>query len=365
MVDTSAPVLSFRLGLLQGSFRLDVEGEAGPGVTALFGPSGSGKTTTLHCIAGLRTPDTGYVRLNGRDLFSRDGRVNLPPERRRIGMVFQEGALFPHMDVASNIRYGWKLADPGRRRVDVDQAIRLLGIEPLLRRSPDSLSGGERQRVALARALAMSPELLLLDEPLASVDARLRGVALGYLKRAHRELRIPIIYVSHSISEVMALADHAIVLDAGEKVAEGRPRQVLLQSGVPTGDDGPALENLLDGEVVDPGGDGQPAQIRVGKAVLRTRPVAGRAPGSPVMLAIDASDVILASSRPSPLSARNIMPGVLGPLNETGERVYAQIDIGVELTVEVTPDAARALGLAQGQDVYAILKSSSITVLDS
>ena len=357
-------VLRFSLSVRRGDFSLDVDAGFGPGITALFGPSGSGKTITLQCLAGVRRPDDGEIVLSGRTLYSRAAGVFLPPERRQVAIVFQGGALFPHMDVAGNIEYGWRLTPRERRRVDVDDVVELLGLGPLMDRSPAELSGGETQRVALARALAMSPELLLLDEPLASLDARLRGVTLSYLRRIHRDLGIPMVYVSHSISEVIALADQALVLLAGRAVAFGRPSRVLLEPALGGLVEGEAIENLLEGAVVEPGGGGAPGRVRVGDAELVTGPT-GREPGTPVMVAIGAGEIILACERPSKLSARNILPGVVVDLAPGQDRVLATVDVGARLLVDLSPEAVRELGLQRSTDVYLVCKSSSISVLDA
>ena len=205
-------LLDLRVHKTYPGFTLGVNASFPPGVTAIFGPSGSGKTTILNCIAGLSTPDEGEILLHNRPLYSSSRGLNLRPEKRRVGYMFQESLLFPHYRVRENIFYGFKLTPPGRRRIEPEQLVELLELRPLMERHPSSLSTGERQRVALARALAASPELLLMDEPLGSLDIALRGRILRYLKELHRHLAIPMVYVSHSISEVLAIADMALVI---------------------------------------------------------------------------------------------------------------------------------------------------------
>ena len=196
--------ISFRVRKSYGDFSLDCEADFVDGVTAVFGPSGSGKTTLLDCIAGMTSPDTGYIRVQGDSVYSSDSRVDHAPERRRFGYVFQHGALFPHMTVRKNVMYGYALTPDSERRVDPNEVVSLLGISHLMDRTVKNLSGGERQRVALARALAASPRLLLLDEPLASLDAAHRASILTYLRHVAEQLGTPMVYVSHSLSEVMA-----------------------------------------------------------------------------------------------------------------------------------------------------------------
>ena len=209
-----------RFALSLGAFKLDAELHApGAGITALFGPSGSGKTTILRCVAGLVRAAGGQLRVNAETW--QDDRVFLAPHRRPIGYVFQESSLFPHLSVERNIRYGYRRVPQNNRRIQLDQAIDWLGVGPLMTRMPANLSGGERQRVAIARALLTSPALLLLDEPMSSLDESSRQEIMPYLARLHRELLIPAFLVSHSIREVLRLADHVILIDRGRVIDSG------------------------------------------------------------------------------------------------------------------------------------------------
>lgn len=357
-------VLRFSFRRVQGDFSLEVAGNFGPGITALFGPSGSGKTTLLNCLAGLLKPDDGEIVLYERDLYRGSPKIFVPPEKRRIGLVFQDGALFPHMSVSGNIMYGRARTPVADRRVDVDHVVDLLGLRPLMDRSPESLSGGERQRVAIARALAMSPGLLLLDEPMASLDVRLRGVVLSYLRRVHDDLGIPMVYVSHSISEVLALADDALVLSRGKVVASGRPSRVLLDPVVGGMFRDDPVENLLNGTVIEQGGTGQSGRVRVGQIEIVT-PAMDRPAGSPVIVALGAEEIILATEKPSGLSARNVIIGSITNLDPVLDGVYASVDIGVPMLVELTQGAVDALSLKRGQDAYLVFKTSSIKLLDA
>ena len=357
-------VFRFSFTRTQGDFSLEVAGDFGPGITALFGPSGSGKTTLLNCLAGLLKPDDGEIVLYGRDLYRGSPNMFVPPEKRRIGLVFQDGALFPHMSVSGNIMYGRARTPEADRRVDVDHVVELLGLRPLMDRSPESLSGGERQRVAIARALAMSPGLLLLDEPMASLDARLRGVVLSYLRRVHDDLGIPMIYVSHSISEVLALADDALVLSGGRVVASGRPSRVLLDPALGGMFRDDPVENLLDGTVIDPGVTGRSGRVQVGEIEIITPPT-DRPAGAPVILALGAEEIILATEKPSGLSARNVIAGSITDLDPVMDGVYASVDIGVPVLVALTQGAVDALSLERGQDAYLVFKTSSIKLLDA
>ena len=206
-------MIALDFSLRQGSFTLDIHANLERPVTALFGPSGAGKTTVLDAIAGLRTPSSGSIRIEGRTLFER-GRVNLPPHRRHVGYVAQDVALFPHLNVRSNVLYGRREG----QKLSLETVAGMLEIETLLDRRVPQLSGGEKQRVALARALMSAPELLLLDEPLAAVDIERRRRILPYLERVRDELRVPIVYVTHDPAEARQLASEVIVLENGRMV---------------------------------------------------------------------------------------------------------------------------------------------------
>lgn len=301
------PLLTFSVTKRFPGFALECEASFESGVTAIFGPSGSGKTTLLNCIAGLTDPDEGDIEVLGRQVFSSSRRKNLPPERRRFGYVFQDSALFPHMSVRENIMYGYKLTPAEHRVTDPDDLVGLFRLSPLIDRSVTTLSGGERQRVALARALATSPDLLLLDEPLASLDGGLRGIIIEYLKRVSRELRTPMVYVSHSISEVMALAESVLVLLDGKRVVHGPATQVLVHPDVSKIADYATLENLLEAEVFSVGGDGQLGELKVGDASLLV-PDTRRSAGDTVVISVRAGDIILALDVPPRMSAGTSCP---------------------------------------------------------
>ena len=227
----SQKFLTIDLRKRYSEFSLDVEFSMGKIITAVFGPTGSGKSTLLNCVSGFATPDDGFIRLGGRYLCRMSENYNevIPAESRRIGYIFQRGFLFPHMTVRDNIFFGFKLVSPTLRRLDVQQLIELLELQGLLSRYPFSLSGGERQKVALVRSLAISPDLLVLDEPLANLDELSRIKILEYLKVLHAELEIPMLYVSHSFSEVSTLADRVIVLANGRIVGDGSPELLLTE----------------------------------------------------------------------------------------------------------------------------------------
>lgn len=359
----NAPLLELRVRKRFGGFDLDCEARFGDGVTAIFGPSGSGKTTLLNCVAGLARPDEGFIRFAGETLHSSDTGANIPPHKRRFGYVFQDSALFPHMSVSGNIEYGRKLTPKSDARIDPAHLVDLLRLGPLLDRGVNNLSGGERQRVALARALAASPRLLLLDEPLASLDGGLRGVIIGYLKRLRRELGTPMVYVSHSVSEALALADDALALRGGRAAAFGRAADTLAHPQVAGSADYGALENLLDAKIIRRIEGEALTEVQIGAA--RMLAVGGRGgAGETITVSIRAADIILSRAAPPMLSARNIIPALIDEIHAADGRVLIYADIGARVIAEITRAALDALALRPGQGVYLIIKANSAVALD-
>jgi molybdate transport system ATP-binding protein len=359
------PVLSFDVTVERPGFTLSANGNFGPGITSVFGPSGAGKSTLLGVIAGSIPPSRGSVSLNGRQLNSSTANIKLPLERRRVGIVYQDAALFPHMTVEQNINYGHRLTPEPLRRLNPVDLIDLLHIPHLLQRKPAELSGGEKQRVALARTLATSPEMLLLDEPMSALDQRLRGMVLGYLKTVHRELAIPMIYVSHSISEVIAISDMVMMLEAGKVRAFDRPRRLLTRPSEATSSETAYdIENILDGQIVQASKDGSQGLIAV-KATKFSAPTGPRDFGARVVLAIGAREIIIATAPPQRISARNIIPGKVLSVAGEGDRLIVTVDCGLELIVEVTAGAVKELGIQPGVAVHLVIKSGSISVMDA
>ena len=343
-------------------FDLDCEASFGPGVTAIFGPSGTGKTTLLNCLAGLAKPDEGSISVDGRTVFSSESKTDVRPEKRRFGYVFQDSELFPHKRVRDNIEYGYNLTPVGSREIDLDHLVDMLGLSPLMSRNVKNLSGGEKQRVALARALAISPKLLLMDEPLASLDARFKGTIISYLKRIVRELKIPMVFVSHSLSEVTALSDDTLAIEGGRTVAFGPTRSLLGSPALAAVADYAALENILEGQALPSQDGATTSKIRVGEAELLI-PAIDAAPGDAVMVSVRAGDIILSLEAPQKISARNIVKAVVREIHDLGSQVLVFADVGERITVEITPGALADLSLRVGSDVYLVIKTNSITVM--
>ena len=353
--------VSFSLRKDYPGFSLECDGGFGRGVTAVFGPSGSGKTTLLDCIAGMATPDRGEISVGGSRVYSSQSGVNLPPEKRRFGYVFQHGALFPHLSVRDNIQYGHRLTPSRERGASPDDLADLLGLSHLMDRGVRNLSGGESQRVALARALAISPRLLLLDEPLRSLDAAYRGSILTYLKRVSEQLNTPMVFVSHSLSEVLAIAPHTLALNQGKAAAYGPTAEIMAHPDVAMFADYGTLENILDARVIESGGSEGTSRLRIGDTEL-VGPPTDAEPGSLVPVSVRAGDIILSLGVPPMTSARNAVPGVVRETRQAGGLVLVYVDVGERLVAEVTPGSASELGLRPGQDVYLVIKSNSILV---
>jgi molybdate transport system ATP-binding protein len=362
----SDATISARYGGMLGSFKLDVAFEAPMrGITALFGPSGCGKTTILRCVAGINRM-AGRLAV-GDDLWQDDATGKfLAPHERSVGYVFQEASLFSHLSVRGNLLYGHRRAvkhgtNEGIRFNDV---VDLLGMGALLDRATGALSGGERQRVALGRALLSQPRLLLMDEPLAALDRMTKEDILPYFEALHATLSIPVLYVSHDISEIERLADRMVLLDAGRVIAAGPLSELLADSRLPIARR-PKAATVLEARVgaFDPS-DAITALDIDGETLLVPRRVGE--PGTTRRVRIAASDVSLAASRPSLTSILNIVPvrvKEIEPLDEAQLNVVVTIghrDGGRMLLVRVTRRARHALGFAPGQDMYAQIKAVSL-----
>ncbi|MGY6633978.1 MAG: molybdenum ABC transporter ATP-binding protein [Alkalilacustris sp.] len=338
-------------------FALDVEVTAPPGVTVLFGPSGSGKTTLVNAVAGLLHPDAGRIAVDDWVLLDTAARRFLPTHRRRIGYVFQEGRLFPHLSVRQNLLYGRWFARPGTRRDSIDDVVEMLGIGHLLARRPGTLSGGEKQRVAIGRALLAAPRLILADEPLAALDEARKAEILPYFERLRDEVSVPILYVSHSSAEVARLATTVIALRHGRVAAVGPPERVLGDVAAVGVRD---VASLLRARVVAHHTDGL-SELATAAGTLHLPQVA-LPTGSVIRVRIMANEVILARSLPSGLSALNILRGTIAQiLPGRGPAARVVLSMGDDrLTARVTQRAVAALGLAEGQTCHAILKSVAV-----
>ncbi|SDH41275.1 molybdenum ABC transporter ATP-binding protein [Alloyangia pacifica] len=346
-----------------GGFNLDARFEAPAGITVLFGRSGSGKTTIVNAVAGLLRPEAGRVAVDDLLLFDTAQGRWLPPHRRRIGYIFQEGRLFPHLSVRQNLRYGAWFSPKRGTPAEFRRVVEMLGIGPLLDRRPGALSGGEKQRVAIGRALLSSPRMILADEPLAALDEARKSEILPYFERLRDEAAIPILFVSHSAAEVARLATTVVALENGRVTRQGPAAEVLADPAVtPLG--ARAAGAVLSATVVRHHDDGL-TELDAGGTPLFI-PHLGAAPGTAVRVRIAAHEVILSRERPVGLSALNIIagrvqeiragdgPGMLVSLDTPAGRVLARI----------TRRSAKALGLGPGTSCHAVMKSVAVAPED-
>jgi molybdate transport system ATP-binding protein len=354
-------MLEVDIAVRRGAFAVRARFASDAPIVALFGRSGAGKSTVVNAIAGIVRPERGRIAVAGRTLFDSERAIDLPPEARRVGYVFQDALLFPHLTVAANLAYGERLTPAGERFVSRDRVVALLDIGRLLERRPASLSGGERQRVAIGRALLASPRVLLMDEPLASLDAPRKAEILAYIELLRDELRLPMVYVSHAIEEVTRLADRLVVMSDGRTIDEGEVAQVL--SRVDLGSHAGRFEA---GAVIE-------ARVarhdeRYGLATLAFEGgelvVANldALPGEPVRARIRARDVALALERPRAASFQNVLEAtVLSMGAEFGAIVDVELRVGAAtLVARVTRESVDRLGLAPGVAVYALVKAIAI-----
>jgi molybdate transport system ATP-binding protein len=355
-------MLDIHIQRRQGDFFIDTAFQSPKGgVTALFGRSGAGKTSVISMVAGLVRPDEGHIVIDGRLLFDSRKSVNLPPEKRRIGYIFQEGRLFPHLSVRANLTYGMELTPRSLRYVTLDEVIDLLGIAHVIDRRPAKLSGGEKQRVAIGRALLTSPSLLLMDEPLASLDDARKQEVLPFIARLSHRFAIPILYVSHSLDEILALADTMVVLDAGRVAAAGAIEDTVhrrdLQHLIGYADGGAMIPTSVDSH-----------DDTAGLTSLRFRGGLIKVPrlqcplGGTIRVHIKARNVAITLVPPKQISVQNILPGTVEEIfYGDGPLVDVRLDIGCPLLARITVAALKDLDLRLGQQIYALIKSVAVS----
>jgi len=372
------PILSARIRKTFSSpefrFSLDVDFNAAPGFTILFGPSGSGKTTLLDCVAGLAAPDAGRIVVGERVLFDAGSRVSIPVAKRGVGYVLQDLALFPHLTVEQNTEYGLAQLPHSERWQRAAAMLQEFRIEHLRQQRPGEISGGERQRVALARALVTDPCVLLLDEPLAALDASTKSKILDDLRRWNQAHRIPILYITHSREEVLALGERVLVFEEGRVVAQGTPHEVL---GAPLQETVAQLagfENIFDATVESVHQDRGTMLCRImscrvttsrlphsqeDRSVLLETPLIRAEVGSRLRVGIRAGDILLAIANPVGLSARNVLAGRVVSMERRDMTICARVDCGVEMEVYLTIAACESLALAEGREVWLVVKTHS------
>ena len=358
--DPLHPVLDIDVSARFGAFRLETRFSSSGLITALFGRSGAGKTSVVNLMAGLAGAERGRIVVNGRVLFDSENGIALPPERRRLGYVFQDARLFPHLSVRGNLRYGMIRVPAGERVYDFERIVELLGLGPLLDRRPAGLSGGERQRVAIGRALLTSPRLLLMDEPLASVDAARRDEVLGFVERMRDQLGIPIVYVSHVLEEVVRLADTLVLLSEGRVAAVGGVEELMNRLDLR-----PITGRYEAGAVIAATVRAQDEDFALTElefAGNRLRvPRLDLPEGSSIRVRIRARDVSLSLAPPERTSVLNIFEGRIAEVGAgDGAQLDVLVDVGAPLIARVTRRSVHDLGLAPGIKVYAMVKSVAI-----
>lgn len=351
-------MLSLNFMQQQGDHHLAVDLQIpASGITAIFGVSGAGKTSLINAISGLTQPQRGRIALNDRLLFDAEQGISLPPEKRRIGYVFQDARLFPHYRVRGNLHYGMAPA----MRAQFDTLVSLLGLEALLPRFPLSLSGGEKQRVAIGRALLTAPDMLLLDEPLASLDLPRKRELMPYLQKLAKQVDIPMLYVSHSLEEILQLADNVLVLDAGRVKAFGPLERVWSSSAMRPWLPMSELTSVLRVQVLEQHPDYPMTALSLGDQHIWVSRV-NQPVKTPLRIRIASADVSLALQPPQHSSIRNILPAQVVELVEVGDQVEVKLRIGIsELWARITPWARDELGIRPDQWLYAQIKSVSVT----
>jgi molybdate transport system ATP-binding protein len=347
------------------NFDLDIDVSFDARVTSIFGPSGSGKTTLLDAIAGLRDITGGEIEIDGRTLFSSARGINRPPQERGVGYVPQEGALFPHLSVRKNILFG-----AGRntgisrsRNIRMEHVLSVLEIGTLLDRPVTKLSGGETQRVALARAILSQARLLLLDEPLASLDINLKEKILPYLARVRDEFEIPMIYVTHSLTEVLTLADWVLMIKQGRLVTQGVPRQALRSSHAMLQIPEEQVDNVFTVAFVNSDPEAGQTRVRLPAGQELLIPYLPK-PGNPmIQIRISADDILIATKPPEEISAGNVLSGTVRSIDAADGQVMVTVAAGEEFYARLTAAAVKRLNLVENTPVFLIMKTSSFRCL--
>ena len=348
-----------------GGFRLDVAFSTNTqGITALFGRSGAGKTCIVNMLAGLLTPERGRIVVNGQVLFDSNARLDVPPERRRLGYVFQESRLFPHLSVRGNLEYGMRLVPQRERRITFDEVVEMLGIGALLTRRPHRLSGGEKQRVTIGRALLTSPRLLLMDEPLASLDGARKNEILPFIERLSDSFTVPIVYVTHAMDEIIRLADTLVLVSNGSVAATGAVEDLTSRFDLR-----PLTGRYEAGSVIATRIVGH--DERYGLSLLEfaggvfSVPRIEAPPGTSIRVRVRARDVALALFRPADSSFANVFQGTVTEIGNrvedaSGDQIDIKLDIGVPLWSRITRRSLDELSIALGSRVFALVKGTSI-----
>lgn len=342
----------------QGKFDLDIKCHLNAPVVGLFGASGAGKSTLLGMIAGLVKPQTGKLVLDGDYLFDSKRQIDVPMHKRRIGVVFQDSRLFPHLNIRDNLNYGFlSLKD---KRFGFKQIVDLLEIGHLLAQKPHQISGGEKQRVALGRALLTSPRLLLLDEPLASLDMRLKHQILPFLRRIKDEIHIPMVYVSHAIDEILYLTSEIIMIEQGKLLAQGSFHEIIHQDNLQNIAQSLGLENVISAVIASHDDVYGSTNLALGEQYI-VMPRISAEITTPITISIPASSIALSLSALTGVTIQNQLKGQIVEINQVGYRLLVKINIGgSKVVAEVTSKALESLDVEVGSRVYCLIKAQAI-----
>ncbi|MEZ9129979.1 molybdenum ABC transporter ATP-binding protein ModC [Vibrio splendidus] len=362
----SALILQYQQQLGETFFDIDLELPSS-GITAIFGRSGAGKTSLINAISGLQQPDKGLISVSGTTLFDSRNGINLPTHKRNVGYVFQESRLFPHMKVAANLKYGMKGAD----KVHFEQIVSLLSLDSLLDRYPARLSGGEKQRVAIGRALLSKPSILLMDEPLASLDLPRKREVMPFLENLSETVNIPIIYVTHSLNEILRLANHLVIIEQGKVISSGVTEEVWASRAMQPWQSFSEQSSLFEGTLAEHNDDYALSRLKLGKSTSLWVQKVSSDIGAAVRLQVRANDVSITLEQPQGTSIRNILPVTIKSVethqqgsNKQSVAVELELEPGCYLWATITLWALDELSLEIGQQVYAQIKGVSVAQRD-
>ncbi|WP_169568788.1 molybdenum ABC transporter ATP-binding protein [Sneathiella limimaris] len=346
-------------------FTLDCELTVEPGITAIFGPSGAGKTQLVRLLSGLDTPDEGMIEMIGRPLFEsgpNGGAVlNVKAEARKIGHVFQQHLLFPHLSVRKNLLYG----RPTSPKLDFNEIVDTLGIADLLDRKPVNLSGGESQRVAIGRTLLSEPDLIIMDEPLASLDSAIKQDIMGLIEKLRDSYGLTILYITHALPEVMRLADNLILLEGGKCLAAGPTGEILSRHDLALTDDSLEIGTVFNGTIAHQDPELKLTQLETDAGLLEVTGLSQKAIGDPVRIRLRAKDITIATEDINLISTLNRLKGKVTDIQKTGSgTVFLKVDVGIQLNAAITLKSLNLLKLEIGMPVWALIKSVTVNSIE-
>lgn len=351
--------------LKQGNFNFTINEQFDAGITGIYGPSGAGKTSLLKAIAGLIKPQKGLININNHEVFNSDKKTNIPVENRRIGYVFQEGRLFPHLNIEQNLNYGVKKETP--KQLSFDAVVNLLNLKPLLKRKPSAISGGERQRTALGRALLSSPDILLLDEPFSAVDIHLRSQIIPFLLKIHKSIDIPILVVSHDLPDLLKLSNRLCLISNGRCVGHDDYHDLLKKEASLKLFASDAIMNAITMTVkaIDPtkgltvlsnSGDQSDVRVKCEKSKL------SYGIGEELKLFISSDDIALSEKKVDGITIQNQLQGKITDIVRRESTSLCIVDVGFKLVVEITAESQKRMNIEVGSSVWCLFKSAAIDV---